>query len=182
MESVGESFHVFFDREGCFYTVEKFADCISCFVGERLLATTEHDFYLYLVSAREEFFCLCSFEVEIVRVGAQTEADTFGLDFLLLALGFLFLFSLGVEVLAVVENLADRRGCLWGDFDEVELLLLGAGNCLFGRHILIDGSVCIDDKHKWHTNVLIDTCFRCFDNFRSGPSVTTSTHSFCVKK
>jgi hypothetical protein len=39
-----------------------------------------------------------------------------------------------VFVLAVVHDLADRRSCVWGYFDEVEIGVRGDAECVFDAH------------------------------------------------
>jgi hypothetical protein len=177
VETVGESLDVFFDAEGCFDGIHKFFEGIPRAIHRGFLATAKDDFNFHLVSAREEFLGLRSFEIEVVRVGAEANANTFGLDFFLFAFCLLFLLALSVEVFAVIENFADGRRRLGGDFDEIELLFFGAGDRLFGRHTLSDSSVSIHQKHKRHANLLVDARFWKLYGFRLRSSVSTSTHA-----
>ena len=180
MESVWKSFDILFDAEWRLDAIEELAERVSRFVGECLLSTAEHELYFYFVPVCEEFLRLRSLEVEIVRVGAETEADAFGFDFLLLALCLLFFLAFGVEVFAVVEDFADGRRRFWGHFDEVEFLLFGASDGLFDRHVFGDGAVHIDDKHKRHANVFVDARLGKLDDFRLWSSVSSSTHCFVI--
>lgn len=180
MESVWEAFDIFFDAEWCLDAVEEFAECISRLVGERFFSTAEHELYFHFVSVCEKFFRLRPLEVEIMRVGAKAKTDAFGLDLLLFALRFLFFLAFGVEIFAVVENFADGWRCFWGHFDEVEFLLFGASDGLFDRHVFGDGTVRVDDKHKWHANVFVDARLGKLDDFRLWSSVTTSAHAYAA--
>lgn len=176
VKTIGEAFDIFFDAKWRLYAVEKFSQCIPRLFRERFFSSAEYDLYFDLVSSREEFFRLRSFEIEVMRVGSKTEADAFCFDFLLFALCFLLFLSLGVEVFSVVKDLTHRWCCFWRHFDEIELLLFGASDSLFDGHVFSDGPVRVDDKHKWHSNMLIDARLGKFDDFRLWSSVTTSAH------
>ena len=183
VESAGETLHVFFDGERSFDARKEGADRVSCFIGERLFATTEHELHLHLLSARKEFFRLFSFEIEVMCIGEKPEADAFRFDFFLFALRLLFFLAFRVEVLAVVEYFADGRDGFGRHLDEVELLFARSRDRLFRRHIFVSGSVRIDEKNKRHADLFIHARFRSLDNFGTRSSISSSAHrkSFLVE-
>src|SRR5262249_26275416 len=96
------------------------------------LPTAETDREFYLMTCLEEPVRGARLGVEVVLVRLRTQLDLLDLDDALLALGLASLLLLVVLELAEIEDLADRRVCLWIHLDEIEALLLRAAKC-FGR-------------------------------------------------
>lgn len=177
MESAGKTLDIFFDAKCRFDGAHKFTNGVSRPVHRGLFATAEHDFNFHFMSAREKFFRLRLLEVKVVNIGAETNPNAFGFDFLLFTLRLLLFFSFGVEVFAVIEYLADGRRRFGRHFDEIELLFARPSDCLFRRHIFRDGAIGIDHKYKRNANVFIHARFRSLDYFWLRSSVSASTHT-----
>src|SRR6266436_6710646 len=120
----------------------------------RHFAAAEPQRHLDLVAFLEEAPDGPHLHVVIVIVDHLPELDFLDLDdFLLLArLGSLLL--LLVLELAVVENLAHRRGHVGSDLDEVERSLLGGLECRLDRNNSAVYSVLIDQLHLADANFL----------------------------
>ena len=81
---------------------------------------SEENRSLHLRAFREELLSVFQFELKVVLVCVRTEADLLDYNLgrvLLHLLGFLLLL---VQVLLVIQNLADRRICLGTDFHQIK--------------------------------------------------------------
>ena len=122
------------------------------FVG--VFASAELQDEAALVVALEETFGPAQFDIVIVLAGADAE-----FHFLHAGGAFRFLFfqfRLLVFVFPVIDDFADRRVHLTGDFDEVESEGLGFGESLAGTHdaeLLAGGE---DDTNFRGTDAVID--------------------------
>src|SRR5882724_4878507 len=79
---------------------------------------------LDLIAVLQEFLGVLRFEVEIMIVRIQREADLFYFGGLALGLHFLFLFLLLVKEFIVIDDLTYWRVCIGRDLDEVKPLFL----------------------------------------------------------
>ncbi len=103
-------------------------------VGMGHLAPAEPDGYLELVAGLYKLGRLADLGVEVVRVDVQRKPDLLDVDDLLILLGFLVFLLLFKAELAVVHQLAHRRGRLRCDLDQVQLLLLRHAQRVAGGH------------------------------------------------
>lgn len=94
-------------------------------VGHFAPAKAQGDFDL--VSFFQELHDVAHFHVIVMGVGSRAELDLFDFDCGLLFAGFGFAFLLFIFELAEIHDLADRRGCVGGNLDQVEAGLLGQG-------------------------------------------------------
>ena len=94
-------------------------------VGEHDGVSTEEDGCLHLGALLEELAGMLQFELEVMLISVGTEADLLDCDLGSILLHLLGLLPLLVEVLLVVEDLADRRISLGADLNQVKLHLVG---------------------------------------------------------
>jgi hypothetical protein len=91
-----------------------------------------------------------------VVVDHGPEFDLLDLDHLLALAGLGRLLLLLVLELAVIEQLADWRRRIGGDFDEIEPGLLGQGNRFRDRDGAFVASVLVDQVNLASANLLVD--------------------------
>ena len=94
-------------------------------VGEHDGAAAEEDSRLDLGTFLQELLRMLEFELEVMLISVGTEADLLDCDLGSILLHLLGLLPLLVEVLLVVEDLADRRISLGADLNQVKLHLVG---------------------------------------------------------
>jgi hypothetical protein len=91
-----------------------------------------------------------------VVVDHRPEFDFLDLDDLLALAGFGRLLLLLVLELAVVEQFADRRRGVGGDFDKIEPGLVGQDERFRDRYGALVGSVLVDQMNFASANLLVD--------------------------
>src|SRR5262245_42288855 len=91
----------------------------------RHLAPAESQGHFHLIAIFKKALHRAHLHVVIVVVDHRPKLDLLDLDYLLLLAGFCRLFLRLVFVFAVIENLADGRGRIRGNLDEVKSGLLG---------------------------------------------------------
>src|SRR5262249_28824148 len=107
-----------------------------------------------LVVVLEELAGLVDLGLDVVVAGLGADADLFQL--LLMDLVLAALARLLVTQLAVVEDLAHRRGLVGGDLDEVEVGLAGHVERLRRRHDAQLFAVGADQAHRTDADLLVD--------------------------
>jgi hypothetical protein len=91
-----------------------------------------------------------------VVVDHRAELDLLDLDDLLLLAGFGLLFLFLESVLAVIEDLADRRHGVGRDLDQIETGLLGLGQSLCDRDGSEVGTVLVDQVNLANADIFVD--------------------------
>src|SRR5579872_95156 len=124
--------------------------------GMAHFAAAEAQGDLHLVALLEVAVHGAGFDVVVVRVDVGAQPDLLDLDQLLpLARGALLLLLFEL-VLAVVEDLADRRVGVRRHLDQVEPRLLGGLQCGGGGHDALFFTLLIDQEHAGDTDIFID--------------------------
>lgn len=124
-------------------------------LGKHDGTAAEEDGSLHLGPFLQEFLGMFELELEImlVRVGAET--DFLDDDFRSVGLHFLRLLPLLVQVLLVIQNLADWRISLGADLHKVQFHLLGKGE-RFGKGIdALFGDVVPYEAHLGSRNLTV---------------------------
>ncbi len=175
MEASWELFDFFFDLVGYFNAFDKALEGFLGLVWEGLFATSQEDFCLYFIALAKELLCLTLFEEEIMCISTESDANAFGLNFLLLGLGLLDLLGLLVLELSVLEDAADRRLGLWGYLNQIHLLFFRDSECFGYIYLSVINIVGINQKHARNTNLFVNAQSR--DNFNFGPWPAKSSTS-----
>src|SRR6185369_1153867 len=89
-------------------------------------------------------------------VDHRTELDLLDLNDLLFLAGFGLLLLLLETVLAVIQNLADRRRGVGRNLDQIETGILGLGQGLCDRDGTEVGTVLVDQVNLTNANIFID--------------------------
>ena len=92
---------------------------------EKDASTLEEDIRLNLVTITEEALSVLELEVIVMVIGLWSETYFLRFNLHLLGLDFLLLLLLLIEELAVINESANRRLRIGGNFYEVHALLLG---------------------------------------------------------
>src|SRR5258708_31359767 len=122
----------------------------------RQLAAAEAHGDLHLIAFADETDHAAHLDVVIVLIDAGAQLDLLDLDDLLLLARLVLLFLLLVFVLAVIEDLADRRIGARRDLDEVEAGLIGHGECVVPADYPHHASLLIDEADAWYGDFFID--------------------------
>lgn len=121
--------------------------------------SSEEDISLNLGPFFDELLGVLKFESVVVIVGLWTETDFLDDSLDLLCLDFLLFLLLLVKELLVIEDAAYWRVGRWGDFDEVELKLVGQ------LHGVLDGVdarilyIVADQTHLRDTDFVVNPVF-----------------------
>jgi hypothetical protein len=91
-----------------------------------------------------------------VVVDHRPELDLLDLDDLLLLAGFGLFLLLLEAVLAIIQDLADRRHGVGGDLDQIEPGLRGLGQRVCDRDGSEVGTVLVDQVNLANANIFID--------------------------
>jgi hypothetical protein len=89
----------------------------------------------------------------IVDVGAHL--DLLDLDDLLVLARLGGLLLVGVFQLAEIEDLDDRRLCIWGNLDEIQAYLFGGQQGIVDRNVAAIVSVCVDKLNPGDPDVSV---------------------------
>ena len=108
---------------------QRFAD-----IGMRHLTATEPNCHLDAVSVLQELQCALDFYVKVIGVDAGRHTDFLDLSHMLVLLGLFFLLGLLKAELAIVHDLAHRRGGIGGDLYQIQSQIVGLRKCISGRH------------------------------------------------
>src|SRR5665811_2282211 len=125
----------------------------------RLLAPTEHDGDLHLVTALEEAGDVALLGVVVVSIDLRPELHLFDHGVRLVAPRLTGLLGVLVLPLPVVHELAHRRPVARGDLHEVEVGLLGKADSVLDAddaHLL---TVRADEPYLGHTDAVVDARF-----------------------
>src|SRR6516162_6850559 len=123
----------------------------------RHLAATETQGHLDLVAFLEESAHGFHFHVVIMVVDAGAELDLFDLDDLLPLASLIGFLLLEKSEAAVIEDLADRRGGIRGELDEIEAGILGDLEGIEEGHHTPVRTVVVDQLNLADTsNVAVD--------------------------
>src|SRR5665811_2425197 len=125
----------------------------------RLLAPTEHDGDLHLVTALEEAGDVALLGVVVVSIDLRPELHLFDHGVRLIAPRLTGLLGVLVLPLAVVHELAHRRPVARGDLHEVEVGLLSKTDSVLDAddaHLL---TVRADEPYLGHTDAVVDERF-----------------------
>lgn len=167
MESGRESFYVFFDSIRDSNRFEEILQGHAGFFRCRLLSAAQQDLRFHLVSLGQELLRLRPLELEIVAVGAKTDADSLGLDLLLFGGLLTHLLGLLILELSVVQDTTYRRFGLRRYLHQVQFLLLGDHERVWHADRCMIHSVGIDETHERYADLLVDAQPR--DNFDFRP-------------
>jgi len=85
-----------------------------------ILPTAEEDGQFDLVPIVQEFCGALAFCLEIVIIDFRADAHLFKLDNVLILASFAFLPALLIAELSVIHEPADRRNCIWSNFDKIQ--------------------------------------------------------------
>ena len=145
----------------------------------RHLTAAEAQRDLHLVAFFEEALHRAHFHVVVMVVDHRPELDLLDLDDLLLFAGFGRLLLRLVLVLAVVQQLADRRGGIRGNLDQVKsgFLGFGQGNLDVGGSMVVTGLV--DQLDFSDSDLLVDTRTVFLDGRRSSHGTTNGLALLC---
>lgn len=146
--------------EECFGEFEEL--CFALFFVEDG-AAFEEDVDFDFVAFFEEADGVVEFELEVVVVGLRAKAYFFDYDLAGLGFHLLLLFLEFVGELLVVDDFANGRLCIGGDFDEVETLVVGH---LEGDASVVDGrfDAFADDANGRCGDELVDAVVGLFFN------------------
>ena len=142
----------------------------------RLLAATQHDGDLDLVSAVQEAHNMALLDLEVMVVDLQTEANFLDFRGALVAARLTSLDLLVVLVLAVIDELGDRRLRVGRHLDEIEVRFLCQVQCDGSRddsHLL---AVRADQTHLGDANLVVNAWFVADDD--SNPHIPCNGTSF----
>ena len=156
MESCRESFYVFFDSIRDSNRFEEILQGHAGFFRCRLLPAAQQDLCFHLVSLGQELLRLRPLELEIVAVGAKTDADSLGLDFFLLRCLLADLLGLLILELSVIQDTAYRRLGLRRYLHQIQFLLLGDRERVDDGDGRVIHSVGIDKPHERDADLLVD--------------------------
>lgn len=101
----------------------------------------------------EEVFGVGNLDQVVVRVDADAEFQLLHFATFVVLVSFLLMLFLHVLVFAVIDDFADRRFSIWGDFDKVESAFLGHSDGLMRGQDAILGVI----------DAIYDADFRCAD-------------------
>lgn len=106
------------------------------------------------VALRKEFGRALEAHVEVVGIGSRLDAHF--LDLGLVGLLVRLFFLLAILVLAVIEDLANRRAFVGVDFNQIKPRRFRARNRLGGIDFANRFTIIIDEEDAWKTNLTID--------------------------
>ena len=95
---------------------------------------TEPNGNLQLIAALQKLLCLIYLCFKVVGIDCRKHPDFLDGNHFLILFCFLFPLLLFKAILAVVHNPADRRGCLRGDFYQVQILFIRKFLCISCGH------------------------------------------------
>jgi hypothetical protein len=136
------------------------AELLLRHLGVRDLAAAEANREFHLVARLDEPPRSPALEREIVIVRLGAELDLLDVDDGLLPARLARLLRRLVLVLAEIEDLADGRGGLRIDLDQIQRLLLGHRERLVRRHDAEHRAVRADDAHLGHAYAVVDADLR----------------------
>jgi hypothetical protein len=175
MEAGREPFDVFFHLIRNSDALDEGLERFFGFVWQSLFAAAQKDFHLNLVAFAEEFLRLSLFELEIVSIGTEADANTLSLYLFLFGFSLLYLLGLLVLELTVIEDTAHRWLSLRRNLNQIQFLLSrqveGIG---YGYFAMID-TVSINKKNPGNTDLLVHAEAR--NDFNFGPRAAESSTS-----
>ena len=128
-------------------------------MGMGHFATAETNGNLYLIASLQELAGVVGLGIKIVGVNVQGKTNFLNVNDLLIFFGFLFTLGLFEAVLAVIQNLADRRGGLRSNLNKVKIFFGSNLQCFFGRHDAQLFAFFTYQTHFFVTDLLIDKQF-----------------------
>lgn len=156
IESAGETLDIFFDLIRRFDQADEFLEGVPGQILMGLFTASQDDVDFHLVTLAQEFVGLGFFEIQIVFVGPDAEADAFDFDFFLLGFRNAQLFGLLVEIFAVVHDLTNRDAGLGGNLHQIQGTFTRDGYPFRRGNFAEAGAVLIDDQHQGDPDLLID--------------------------
>lgn len=121
------------------------------------LATTELKLDAHFVTFGEEIFSVDDLDEVVVRIDADAEFQLLHFATFVVLVSFLLVLLLHVFVFAVIDDLADRRFGIGGDFDQIESTLLGHANGLMrGQDAILSVVHPVHDANFWRADALIN--------------------------
>ena len=128
-------------------------------IGVSHLTATELHADLDTVAVGDELLGSLDLGVEVIGVDAGAHADLFDLHDLLVLLGILFPLLLIVAELGLVHDLANGRGGIGRNFDQIQTLLLCHGVCLCSGNNAQLSAVGADQADLFVADLLIELMF-----------------------
>ena len=111
---------------------------------------------LDLVTVLQELENTAHFDIVIIGISVRTELDFLDLDYLLFLAGFrLTLLGLVFE-LAEVHDLADRRCCIWRNFNQIQTSFLGHFHSTIRRYDADVFAICTNQADVSATYSFVD--------------------------
>src|SRR5262245_12518570 len=162
-------------REVVAHPVEKFGPQVLV----RHLAATEAQGNLDLVALFEEALHGAHLHVVVVVIDHRPELDLLDLDHLLLLARLGRLLLLLIFVFAVIEQLADGRGCVRGNLDEIEAGGLSTGQSLCELNGAAVSTVLVDQMDFAGADLIVDAWPILLDRRRCSHGATNGRNLLC---
>ena len=120
------------------------------------LTAAEPHRHLDAIAVLQELLCVLDLDVEIADVDAGGHADLLDLSYMLILLGFFLFFGLLEAELAIVDDLAHRRGGVGRDLHQIQSLIVGHIQSGLGSHNAKLFTIGTDDTDFLISDVLIE--------------------------